>query len=250
MTDRAESTMQRSITDASSAFIHDVMDHAKHTWSLMKQGNANIADIAPYSHSDIQLGACPADYGSCPTSPGWHKMKAVILNMIGKQMSDLDPHRISRADNPDGCADCVGTLLKRTYNIPNVGDNLRVTGLETTLKHHGFYRVPKNDRQAGDVIIAYRDYPDGHAGIVVGDQMGSTLGSAGKKLVFDNDSLSSKGNPLDKGNHGVIVLNDESKFFNSGEFYGKKLHLNQDEVKPYIYHDVRIYRAPERLPSN
>jgi hypothetical protein len=114
-------------------------------------------------------------------NPFWPRLKTTIDSMVGHSIREYDP----RIPENLGCARFVSAAVQRAYGLPIT--DAGVTGLERSLKKHGFVAVPFDQAQPGDVIIAHRRPGEkGHAAIYYGDGQIANNASYKRRIVVES----------------------------------------------------------------
>lgn len=116
-------------------------------------------------------------------NPFWLRLKTTIDSMVGHSIREYDP----RIPDNLGCARFVSAAIQRAYGLPIY--DAGVSGLESSLKKHGFVAVPFDQAQPGDVIIAHRRPGEkGHAAIYYGEGQIANNASYKRRIVVESAS--------------------------------------------------------------
>jgi len=109
---------------------------------------------------------------------------ATALSNAAQSLKGMDTSR-----GPDGgnnaCVWSVNQVYKKAGIRPPWGDALRVSNAEAAMKRDGYFQVPENQRQPGDIYIARDNHatePQTHIGVVVPG--GDILSNSSSKAKF------------------------------------------------------------------
>jgi hypothetical protein len=85
----------------------------------------------------------------------------------------------------EACVYAINQVYRKAGLTPPWGNSLRVSNAEASMKRAGYFEVPINQRQAGDIIIVYDRHPSEpqiHIGIVLPN--GNMLSNSSSKGTF------------------------------------------------------------------